>query len=251
MRKVFLSSTSRDLFEYREAVAKAIHGLDGYHCVKMEDFGARDQQALEFCRGKVLECELFIGILGLLYGSCPEGVEISYTEDEYVTASQRAIPRLMFVSPDEFNVPGTLRETDEMWRRQKAFRDRVNKDQIRATFKDPDELASAVVRAIYNWEKTRAAQAPEPTPGLAQSPRPDERSRSSQDHGPNLGPLVARMCDRKAQEEDFADFFREQLRARRGAPHVYLVHGEESQCPWSLVDRLSQTRLRDYAHHRW
>jgi hypothetical protein len=59
------------------------------------------------------------------------------------------------------------------------------------------------------------------------------------------------MCDRKAQEEDFADFFREQLRARRGAPHVYLVHGEESECPWSLVDRLSRTRLQDYAHHRW
>jgi hypothetical protein len=164
MRKIFLSSTSRDLLEYREAVAKAIHGLDGYHCVRMEDFGARDQQALEFCRSKVRECELFIGILGLLYGSCPEGVEMSYTEDEYETASQSAIPRLMFVSPDEFNVLGTLREPDEMWRRQQSFRARVNKDQIRATFKDPDELARAVVSAIFNWDKTHGARDPEPSP---------------------------------------------------------------------------------------
>ena len=148
MRKVFLSSTSKDLFEYREAVAKAIHGLDGYHCVQMENFGARNQQALEFCRGKVRECDIFVGILGLLYGSCPEGVNLSYTEDEYVTAIEAGIPRLMFVSPEGFNVPGTLREPDEIWTRQQAFRSRVNKDQIRATFSDPDELARVVVSAI-------------------------------------------------------------------------------------------------------
>lgn len=232
MRKVFLSSTSRDLYEYREAVAKAIHGLDGYHCVRMEDFGARNQQALEFCRSKVYECDLFVGVLGLLYGSCPEGGDLSYTEDEYVTATQAAIPRLMFVSPEEFNVPGTLREPDDMWRRQQSFRARINKDQIRATFRDPDGLARAVVSAIHNWEKT-------------------QRSPSMPDRGPNLGSLVARMCDRQVQENDFADFFREQLRLRRGAPQIYLIHGEESECPWSLVERLSRTRLQDYAHHRW
>jgi hypothetical protein len=247
MRKVFLSSTSRDLIAYREAVAKAIHGLDDYHCVRMEDFGARDQQALEFCRSKVRECDLFVGILGLLYGSRPEGGDLSYTEDEYITAAQSAIPRLMFVSPDDFNVPGTLRESDEMWRRQQSFRARVNKDQIRATFSDPDELAGAVVSAIYNWEKTQSSLVIE----SASISRSDWRSPSSQDRGPNLGPLVTRMCNRKAQEEDFADFFREQLKMRRGAPQIYLIHGEESECPWSLVERLSRTRLHGYAHHRW
>src|SRR5262249_1917380 len=152
-------STAKDLFEYREAVAKAIHSLDGYHCVGMEDFGARNRQALEFCRARVRECDLFVGVLGLLYGSCPEGYELSYTEGEYVTASDSATPRLMFVSADEFNVPGTLRESDEMWRRQQSFRARVNKDQVRATFKDPDELARAVISAIFNWEKTLKASA--------------------------------------------------------------------------------------------
>ncbi|MGE0130706.1 MAG: DUF4062 domain-containing protein [Blastocatellales bacterium] len=247
MRKVFLSSTSKDLFEYREAVAKAIHGLDDYHCVRMEDFGARDQPALEFCRSKVRECDLFVGILGLLYGSRPEGGDLSYTEDEYVTAIQAAIPRLMFVSPENFNVPGTLRESDEMWRLQQAFRGRVNKDQIRATFSDPDELARAVVSAIYNWEKTHRSSDSE----AGSTSSPDRRPRPSQERGPNLGSLVTRMCDRKAQEEDFADFFREQLKGRRGAPQIFLIHGEESECPWSLVDRLSRTRLQDYAHHRW
>ncbi len=41
MYKVFLSSTSRDLEAYREAVHRAIDGLPGFSLVKMEDFGAR------------------------------------------------------------------------------------------------------------------------------------------------------------------------------------------------------------------
>jgi Domain of unknown function (DUF4062) len=44
MRKVFLSSTSKDLFEYREAVAKAIHDLDGYHCVQVTTPPARSRR---------------------------------------------------------------------------------------------------------------------------------------------------------------------------------------------------------------
>jgi hypothetical protein len=40
--KVFLSSTSRDLEPYREAVHRVIDGLPGFQLVKMEDFGARD-----------------------------------------------------------------------------------------------------------------------------------------------------------------------------------------------------------------
>ena len=48
MKKVFLSSTARDLTEYRDKVYQAIDGLDGFHCVRMEDFGARNARADEF-----------------------------------------------------------------------------------------------------------------------------------------------------------------------------------------------------------
>ena len=39
-KKAFLSSTGRDLTEHREAAYHAIEGLDGWHCVRMEDSGA-------------------------------------------------------------------------------------------------------------------------------------------------------------------------------------------------------------------
>ena len=47
-RKVFLSSTSKDHDEYRDAVYDSIEGLDGYHCDRMENWGARDNGAAEF-----------------------------------------------------------------------------------------------------------------------------------------------------------------------------------------------------------
>ena len=45
VRRVFLSSTARDLGPHCEAVFKAISGMDGFQCVRMEDFGARDWEA--------------------------------------------------------------------------------------------------------------------------------------------------------------------------------------------------------------
>lgn len=78
VRKVFLSSTARDLGPHREAVFKAISGLDGFQCVRMEDFGARDWEADAFCRARVAECDIFLGLVGHLYGSSPDGREVSF-----------------------------------------------------------------------------------------------------------------------------------------------------------------------------
>ena len=39
MKTAFLSSTAKDLAEYRDAAYQAIEGLDDWHCRRMEDFG--------------------------------------------------------------------------------------------------------------------------------------------------------------------------------------------------------------------
>jgi hypothetical protein len=52
MHQVFLSSTARDLTAYRDAVTDAINRL-GFHCVRMEDFGARAAPADDFCQAKI------------------------------------------------------------------------------------------------------------------------------------------------------------------------------------------------------
>jgi len=168
LKTVFLSSTGRDLREYREAVYEAIHQMDGYHCYRMEDFGARDCRSEAFCRQKVRDCDVCVLIAGQLYGSCPEGGEKSFTEIEYETALECQKPRLVFVAPEDFPVPGNLVEPTESQQKQKAFRVRIDKDRQRQEFGSPWELAAAVLAAIHNWEKE--------TPTVTEAPQAAEKS---------------------------------------------------------------------------
>jgi tetratricopeptide (TPR) repeat protein len=156
MKTAFLSSTAKDLTKYRKAAYKAIEGLEDWHCVRMEDFGARDAMADEFCREKVAECDVFAGIIGHCYGSSPTGSEKSYTEQEYDAAIATDKPRLMFLAPEDFPLPAYLIESDERRAKQRAFRDQVNAERIRDTFTSPDDLAKRVVQAIRNWEHEQA-----------------------------------------------------------------------------------------------
>lgn len=176
VRTVFLSSTARDLADYREKVFSSIDGLDGYACVRMEKFGARAWEASEFCRAKVLECDILVGIVGHLYGSSPAGSERSYTEIEYDAAAPEK--RLMFMASEKFPLPADLRESDGQQARQRAFRDRVNQAGIRATFQNPDELAVEVLKSIRNWEGDTASRGVALLPELMRGPVRDAVVRS-------------------------------------------------------------------------
>src|SRR5918992_415396 len=156
MYKVFLSSTARDLAEYREDVFRAICRMDGFHCVRMEYFGARDSMADAFCRQKVAECDVVVFIIGLCYGSSPASSEDSYTLQEYRAAVNTKRSQLAFMSPDNHFYPGFYRETDELWQKQQAFRKQVAQECILDEFTTPDELASRVVSALSNWVGKRS-----------------------------------------------------------------------------------------------
>ena len=165
VKTVFLSSTAKDLTAYRKAAGDAINALEGYKCIRMEEFGARDAMADDFCREKVAECDVFVGILGHCYGGSPKGSEESYTEQEYDSAIIAGVPRLMFLAPEDFPLPTNLREPDERWSKQRAFRDRVSTERIRDTFSSPEDLTRRVVQAIHNWAQQQAAADQRPALG--------------------------------------------------------------------------------------
>lgn len=157
MHQVFISSTGRDLAAYRLAVFKAVNKLDGFHAVRMEDFGARAASAGEFCPAKVADCQIAVLILGLCHGSSPEGAELSYTEQEYQAAVDAGIPRLAFLSREGEFYSGCYREPDELWNRQQQFRGRINGELIRDEFSTPEELAQKVTAALSNWAREQGA----------------------------------------------------------------------------------------------
>lgn len=151
--RIFLSSTGKDLHVYREAVYEAISKMDNVECMRMEDFGARAKNPLSTCISKLLTCQVFVGIAGVSYGSTPPGDSKSFTEHEYDSAIENNIPKLMFLTADDFPVPATLRENDIAWEKQESFRKRILSDHVIDKAENPDKLATNVVTAIHNHIK--------------------------------------------------------------------------------------------------
>jgi len=197
VRKVFLSSTAKDLRDYGEAVCRAINRLEDYKCIWMEDFGARDWEADKFCRQKVAGCDILVGVVGHCYGSCPKGSDKSYTEREYDAAVAAGKPRLMFFAPEDFPVPANRIESSRKRKKQLAFRKRVGEERIYATFTSPEILAEQVVLAIHNWEKDHLWH--ELLQDTDVKARQQEKDQIRQDIHDSLGALI-----RLAEVADYA-----------------------------------------------
>ena len=108
--KVFLSSTGRDLRLHREAAFRALEGMD-LQCVRMEDFHGAAVKIKDFDDQRITACDIFVILLGQLYGTCPEDGEKSYTELEYETAVKLKKRCFLFLS-DEDHPLTTIREPD-------------------------------------------------------------------------------------------------------------------------------------------
>jgi len=160
MMKVLLSSTSKDLVEYRKAVHDAIHRMDDWKCIRMEDFGARDDAPDEFCRQQASNADVVVGIVGHCYGSIPSGSDKSFTEREYESAVAANVPRLMFLAPEDFPLAASLHEPDDLKEKQRRFRNRVRSDRMLSSFESPLGLAVDVVTALRNWERSSQSATP-------------------------------------------------------------------------------------------
>jgi len=150
MKRVFLSSTFRDLEDYRKEVYDRVNRMAGLQCVRFENFGARDALPIDECIEEVATCDIFVGIIGHYHGSRPKGSSKSITEHEYDEAKARNIPRLMFLAAADFAVAATIREDDAANERQKEFRKRVDEERVRDCFSTVEDLKSSVVTALHN-----------------------------------------------------------------------------------------------------
>ena len=60
----------------------------------------------------------------------------------------------------------------------------------------------------------------------------------------SVGVHLAKTCDRHKQAEQFVGFVREHMSAHPGRPQIYVVHGDETGRPRSLVERLYHEKIR-------
>lgn len=150
MLKVFISSTSVDLPEYREAVREAILNVNMFPN-SMENWAVQDINSIDLCRQKLEESDIYIGVFAYRYGWRPKGKlkGKSITEMEYDWAETKGIPRLCFIMDDNHPWPENLRDINTAdIKAQKAFKERI-KLRIMGRFTSTDNLKSQVTTALY------------------------------------------------------------------------------------------------------
>src|SRR5688572_23946295 len=163
MKKIYVSSTYKDLIDYRKAVFAALRKMR-HDVIGMEDYVAKDQCTVARCQADVATCDLYIGIFAWRYGYVPEedNPEMkSITELEYKEASDTGKTRLIFLLDN--NVPWSPELMDsytgenKSGKRIKQFRAVLAKRSA-GLFKSPDDLATQVIAAVYQNESTKRVE---------------------------------------------------------------------------------------------
>jgi hypothetical protein len=166
--RVFLSHTS-ELRQYPQAgsyIAKAERAVSaaGHALVDMADFAAIDQAPAAVCEQRVRDCDVLVGIYGLRYGSpVRDQPEVSYTELEFITATEAAMPRLIFVinaESEELGLPPTALVDRKYGDRQEAFIQRVKDAGLTPQFfRNPYHLEVLVERSLRELAESASGTA--------------------------------------------------------------------------------------------
>jgi len=230
--RVFLSHTAElrrhpvgDSFvrAAERAVTKAGHAI-----VDMEYFTSRDMKPAAYCRAKVVDCNVFVGLLGFRYGSpVRDEPDKSYVELEYQTARDLELPCLMFLLSEDPTValPVDAVTDTEFGARQAEFRKAP--EGTRAKFTSPQHLETLLYQALVEL----AADSPQ----------------SGSPHGSRLGalPLLDGLVDQDANS------LRDVLTAVVGTHARSAGEQPASEDPWRIPN-FAQTvlsqRLGDLRH---
>ena len=114
--------------------------------VDMRHFSAREGSPADYCRELVRECEIYVAVVGLQYGSLVPGEEISFTELEFQQATKMGAPRLVFLL-DEAAFPHA--PSDEDRGLINRFRQRLREaDLVVRAFTSADRLELEVFHAL-------------------------------------------------------------------------------------------------------
>jgi hypothetical protein len=149
--KIYLSSTFRDLREYRSAVDRTLRRM-GHDVIGMEQYVAEGTQPLERCLADVKAADAYLLILGWRYGYVIAGHAESVTELEFKAAREHGTPILAFLlDPD---APWAPSQIDAMSNDSVAganiarFRNEVGASYLAGIFRTPEDLASQAAAAV-------------------------------------------------------------------------------------------------------
>lgn len=144
---VFVSSTYEDLVPYREATQRVLIRLE--QTIKgMEYFGASAKKPLSVCLQTVRECKIYIGIIGMRYGSVDDETGKSFTQLEYEEAIKNKIPTLIYIIDDDCPVLPRYVDTDERARKLADFKAILKAEHTVSFFTSPEDFSTKLTQDI-------------------------------------------------------------------------------------------------------
>jgi hypothetical protein len=145
---VFVSSTYRDLAPYREKIKLAFE-RSGIGFQGMELFTAQDSPPLKVCLDALRKSDVYVGVIGKLYGSSPPGKQKSYTELEYECATKLKMDRIMFILDDNAEIKPVYVEQDpKKIKRLSRFLKKVKQNHTVEAFTNPDEVTWRILASL-------------------------------------------------------------------------------------------------------
>lgn len=147
--KVFVASTSRDLVVHRQTVVDYLRKFRKQP-VSMEVFAPRGLSDTQTSLEELSECNVFVGIIGRVFGTISDDGFHSVTQREYLRAKElqreTGMRLLIFLSKDNTPLPSE-REPDELYKRQEEFRAQLAEDGPQQ-FDDPNSLVGKLAEGI-------------------------------------------------------------------------------------------------------
>jgi tetratricopeptide (TPR) repeat protein len=161
MSKVFVSSTSRDLRDYRDAAVRACNRL-GLVPLDMQFFEAMEAGATAGSLQKLDQADVYLGFFAHRYGFVEPGHDRSVTEHEYDHAGTRGLERLCLVIDPDHSWPVSRIEVAQLGRLN-AFKERLGR-HIVATFTTVEDFELKAYQALDSWVKRHRPARPQDVP---------------------------------------------------------------------------------------
>lgn len=145
-RRVFVSSTWRDLQEHRAAIKEKIIRRDLLFR-GMEHFGADPENRTPSIKivDEVKAADIYCGVFGVRYGSIDSATGVSMTELELNAAEASGKPMLIYVIDEDAHVKvSDIEPSPEGRQKLEELRKRLLSKYVAYMFKSPDDLSQQV-----------------------------------------------------------------------------------------------------------
>lgn len=150
---VFVSSTYEDLIPYRDEVQRVLVRLE--QIVKgMEYFGSSPKKPLEVCLETVKSSKVFVGIIGMRYGSVEEETKKSFTQLEYEEAIKNKIPILIYIIDENHPISPKFVDRDEKATMLSDFKGLLTKNHTVSNFTTPEDLGKKLTADLLDVLET-------------------------------------------------------------------------------------------------